>query len=245
MKNEKLIFTFLFLLIKLYNITSQIFEVTPIYPYCINGTAFISNLEDYKEDYLYFIDSFYDSCNYDDYYEEKDEVKYYNLNSDINIINSSSLLYYTMSEKNRDSLTKIELIKDLNWEPIKSLILNETKKDYYSDIGFNWYYKIKKEENKNMILFRVAKNGNLEGKVSMYTLPEKPNYISETYEETDKSDNETDEKIDEQTNKPNETDMNKETDVNETKIDLFINRNSSNYLSKTIYILLILFFNWI
>ena len=68
MKNEKLIFTFLFLLIKLYNITSQTFEVTPIYPYCINGTAFISNLEDYKEDYLYFIDSFYDSCNYDDYY---------------------------------------------------------------------------------------------------------------------------------------------------------------------------------
>ena len=63
MNKVKLFFTFLILLIHLFNVNTQAFEVTPVYPYCINGTAYITNLEDYKEDYLYFGDNFYDCCN--------------------------------------------------------------------------------------------------------------------------------------------------------------------------------------
>jgi hypothetical protein len=70
MKNVELYFTLLVLLIQLYNINGQAFEVTPVYPYCINGTAYISNLEDYNDDYLYFQDSFDDGCKYDRRYRE-------------------------------------------------------------------------------------------------------------------------------------------------------------------------------
>lgn len=240
MKNAKYL-TFLILLIKLYNIISQTFEVTPVYPYCINGTAFIANLEEYKEDYLYFRDRFYDSCNYDDYNEEKEEVKYYNFNSDINIINNNNLLYYTMIEKNEDSEIKIEEIKDLNWIQIKSLKLNETKKDDYSQPDFNWFYKIKKEEKKNMVLFRISKNGNKEGSVSMYTLSIKPDFIDEQDEDSNK---EKDENIDKTKDQEQETEKDKEKNDKEEELNKF-KISSGNYLSKISYILLILFFNLI
>ena len=45
------------------------------------------------------------------------------------------------------------------------------------------YYKIKKEDKKNIVLFRVAKNGNKKGSLSMYTLENKPDFTDETTEE--------------------------------------------------------------
>ena len=58
MKNSKFLFPLLFLIITLYKVKTQTFEVIPIYPYCINGTAFIEFLEDHEEEYLYFANDF-------------------------------------------------------------------------------------------------------------------------------------------------------------------------------------------
>ena len=189
METSKLYTILLFLLIQLNSINSQAFEVTPVYPYCINGTAYITNLEDYTEDHLYFKDEFYaDSCNYE-YLKEEADVKYYNFESDINIINSENLLHYAMMERNENESydIKIEEIKDLDWKPIESLKSNESKKSNRVLDEFNLYYKIKKEDKKNVVLFRVAKNGNKKGSISMYTMGNKPDFTDETSEdETDK-----------------------------------------------------------
>ena len=186
METSKLYIILLFLLIHLKDINSQTFEVTPVYPYCINGTAYISNLEDYTEDHLYFKDDFDDGCNYD-YLKEEVGVKYYTFQSDINIINSENLLHYAMIEKSESFDIKIEEIKDLDWKPIKSLKANESSKKSRVLDDFNLYYKIKKEDKKNIVLFRVAKNGNKKGSISMETLENKPDFTDETIEnETDK-----------------------------------------------------------
>jgi hypothetical protein len=186
METSKLYIILLFLLILLKDINSQTFEVTPVYPYCINDTAYISNLEDYTEDHLYFKDDFDDGCNYD-YLKEEVGVKYYTFQSDINIINSENLLHYAMIEKSESFDIKIEEIKDLDWKPIESLKTNESSKKSRVLDDFNLYYKIKKEDKKNIVLFRVAKNGNKKGSISMETLENKPNFTDETIEEeTDK-----------------------------------------------------------
>ena len=265
MNKIKLFFTFLILLIHLFNVNTQAFEVTPVYPYCINGTAYITYLEDYKEDYLYFGDNFYDGCN-----KETDEFKYYNLNSEINLINSESLLNYAMLQREGGSYDiKIEEIKDLNWEPIKSLNLNKSDSDLQEMSGYNWYYEIKKEDKKNVVLFRVAKNGNTKGELSMYTLSDKSDIIEEIDEEEDKAtdkgtnkeadeatDKGTNKEADETTDKGTDKGADKETDKGTDKgtdeatdkgtdkdkeTDKFILVNASNYLSKINYFLLILF----
>ena len=182
METSKLYIFPLFLLIQLNSINSQAFEVTPVYPYCINGTAYIANLEDYAEDHLYFKDDFDDGCNYD-YLKEEAGVKYYNFQSDINLINSENLLHYAMIEKSESFDIKIEEIKDLDWKPIESLKTNESNQKSRILDDFNLYYKIKKEDKKNIVLFRVAKNGNKKGCLSMYTLENKPDFTDETSED--------------------------------------------------------------
>ena len=68
--------------------------------------------------------------------------------------------------------------------------------------GYNWYYEIKKEDKKNVVLFRVAKNGNTKGELSMYTLSDKPDIIEEIDEEEDKAtDKGTNKEADEATDK--------------------------------------------
>ena len=219
MTNVELYFKLLILLIQLYNITSQTFEVTPVYPYCINGTAFISYLEDYNDNYLYFQDSFNDGCTYD-YLKEEADVKYYQFESDINIINSENLLYYTVSDKNENSEMKISEIKDLNWKSIESLKIKKSNDDSNNADNHDWYYKIKNEDKKNSVLFRIAKNGNEKGSVSMYTLADKPEIV--------------DEKPQGQENRGN--------DKEDKETDKFIIINSSNYLSKISNVLLTLMF---
>ena len=223
MKNARFYFTLLVLLIQLYAFTSQAFEVTPVYPYCINGTAYIAYLEDYEEDYLYFRDTFIDGCNYE-YFKEDENIKYYRLNSDINIINSKNLLHYAFTEKGEDSEIKIGEIKDLKWEPIEALKLNKSNDDSDESNNYDLYYKIKKnEEKKDTVLFRVGKNGNKNGIVSMYTSSIKPDIIEETDEHTDQAKHMTD-------------------GVNEKESDtITIPKNSGNYLSKFIIVLLSIF----
>ena len=270
MNKVKLFFTFLILLIHLFNVNAQAFEVTPVYPYCINGTAYITNLEDYKEDYLYFCDDFYDGCN-----KETDKFKYYKLNSEINLINNESSLNYAMLEREGGSYNiKIEEIKDLNWKPIKSLYPYEPDSHFHD---YNWYFEIKKEDKKNVVLFRVAKNGHTKGELSMYTQIYTPNIIEGTDEEEDKAtDKGTDKVTDEATDKGTDKEADEATDKGTDKVadeatdkgtdkgadeatdkgtdettdkgtdkdketDKFILVNASNYLSKINYFLLILF----
>ena len=206
MKNVNLLYIIVVILILLFKVNTQTFEVIPIYQYCINGTTFYAFLEEYKEDYLYFSNDFYDSCT-----DGTEEAKYYKFHSDINIVNSTNLLNYALLEKNTSSYdVKVEEIKNLNWKPIKSLKIN--KSEIFEGDGYYKYYEIKKEGNKNIVLFRLSKSGNKKGTVSMDTLSDKPGIIGfedETDEETD-------------------TDR--------------INRiNSSKYLSKINYMFLILF----
>ena len=164
---------------------------------------------------------------------------------------------------------KIEEIKDLNWEPIKSLNLNKSDSDLQEMSGYNWYYEIKKEDKKNVVLFRVAKNGNTKGELSMYTLSDKSDIIEEIDEEEDKAtdkgtnkeadeatDKGTDIEADETTDKGTDKGADKETDKGidkgtdeatdkgtdkDKETDKFILVNASNYLSKINYCLLILF----
>ena len=193
--------------------------VTPVYPYCINGTAYISNLEDYNDNYLYFQDSFNDGCKYD-FLKEEADVKYYQFDSDINIINNNNLLYYTLSDKNQNSEMKIAEIKDLNWKPIESLKTKQSNDNSNNSEIHNWYFKIKNEDKKNSVLFRVAKNGNERGSVSMYTLADKPEIEDE---------------------KPQGKE-NRGNDKEDKETDKFIIINSSNYLSKISNVIMILFF---
>ena len=132
--------------------------------------------------------------------------------SDINIVNNTKLLYYTLLEKNYSSYdVKVEEIRNLKWEPIRSLKIN--KSSIYERNGYYKYYEIKKEGKKNIVLFRLSKSGNKKGTVSMDTLSGKPDFSGLE-----------DEKDDEDTG----------TDINKI-------RNSSKYLSKINYIFLILF----
>jgi hypothetical protein len=206
MKNVNLLYIIVVILTLLFEVNTQTFEIISVYQYCINGTAILASLEEYKEDYLYFGNDFYDSCT-----DGTEEAKYYKFHSDINIVNSTNLLNYALLEKNTSSYyVKIKEIKNLNWKPIKSLKIN--KSEIYEGDKYYKYYEIKKEGNKNIVLFRLSKSGNKKGTVSMDTLSDKPGIIGfedETDEETD-------------------TDR--------------INRiNSSKYLSKINYMLLILF----
>ena len=206
MKNVNPLYIIVVILTLLFEVNTQTFEVISIYQYCINGTAIIASLEEYKEDYLYFGNDFYDFCT-----DGTEEAKYYMFYSDINIVNSTNLLNYALLEKNTSShYVKVEEIKNLNWEPIKSLKIN--KSEIYEGDKYYKYYEIKKEGNKNIVLFRLSKSGNKKGTVHIDTLSDKPGIIGfedETDEETD-------------------TDR--------------INRiNSSKYLSKINYMFLILF----
>ena len=206
MKNVNLLYIIVVILTLLFEVNTQTFEVISIYQYCINGTKIMDSLEEYKEDYLYFSNDFYDSCT-----DGTEEAKYYMFHSDINIVNSTNLLNYALLEKNTSSYyVKVEEIKNLNWEPIKSLKIN--KSDIFEGDGYYKYYEIKKDGKKNIVLFRLSKSGNKKGTVHIDTLSDKPGIIGfedETDEETD-------------------TDR--------------INRiNSSKYLSKINYMLLILF----
>ena len=204
MKNSKFLFPLLFLIITLYKVKTQTFEVIPIYSYCINGTAFIEFLEEHKEEYLYFANDFYDSCT-----KGNEKIKYYVFNSDVNIIKSNNLLNYATIQKEEGYYDiKIEEIKNLDWKPINSLNINPITN--YND--YNWYYEIKKDEEKNVVLFRLAKNGNEKGSVSMYTLSDKPNIAEENEEEKN----------------------------NEKNDEEFIIPNSNNYLSKFNYVFLAL-----
>ena len=207
MKNVNLRYIILVILTLLFKVNTQTFEVIPVYTYCINGTAIIANLEEYKEEYLYFSDDFYDTCT-----DGTEEAKYYMFHSDINIVNNTKLLYYTLLEKNYSSYyVKVEEIRNLKWEPIRSLKIN--KSSIYERNGYYKYYEIKKEGKKNIVLFRLSKSGNKKGTVSMDTLSGKPDFSGLE-----------DEKDDEDTG----------TDINKI-------RNSSKYLSKINYIFLILF----
>ena len=163
MKDIKFIFPLLVLLVIIFKINTQVFKVIPVYPYCINGTAFIAYLEDYDDKYLYFHDDFYDSCT-----TGEEEVKYYELNSEIrNLINSENLLNYAMIKSKKSSYdVKLDEIKDLDWKPINQTNPGKSR--------HSWFYKVEKEEDKNIVLFRLAKNGNKKGSVSMYTLMGKP-----------------------------------------------------------------------
>ena len=210
MKNVHLLYIILVILTLLFKVNTQTFEVIPVYPHCINGTLFIAYLEEYKEDYLYFRDDFYDSCTVG-----TEEAKYYRFNSDINILNNTNLLNYALLEKNSSSYdVKVEEIKGLNWQPIKSLKIN--KSNIFEINGYNKLYEIKKEEKKNIVLFRLSKSGNKKGSVSMETLSQKPDIIGFEEDSDDKTD--------------------KETDTDRFKII-----NSSKYFSKINYIFLILF----
>ena len=62
MKNVNLLYIIVVILTLLFEVNTQTFEVISIYQYCINGTAIIASLEEYKEDYLYFGNDFYDFC---------------------------------------------------------------------------------------------------------------------------------------------------------------------------------------
>ena len=210
MKNVNLLYIILVILTLLFKANAQTFDIIPIYQYCINGTAFIVDLDEYKDDYLYFRDDFYDTCT-----DGTEEAKYYYFHSDINIVNNTKLLNYALLEKNTSShYVKVDEIKNLNWKPIYSLKINKT--DIFEGDGYYKYYEIKKEGNKNIVLFRLSKSGNKKGSVSMYTLSKKPGIIG--------LEDETDEDSDEDT----------DTDIN-------IIRNSGKYLSKINYIFLILF----
>lgn len=209
MKNVNLLYIILVILTLLFKVNTQTFDVTPVYHYCINGTAYIANLEEYKEDYLYFSDDFYDICT-----DGTEEAKYYQFHSDINIVNNTKLLNYAFIEKSTSSYdVKAEEIKDLNWEPIRSLKIN--KSDILEGDGYYKYYEIKKDGKKNIVLFRLSNSGNKKGSVSMFTLSKKPGIIGLE----DETDGDTDE---------------------DTDTDRFI-RSSSKYLSKINYICLILF----
>ena len=206
MKNVNLLYIIVVILTLLFEVNTQTFEVISIYQYCINGTAIIASLEEYKEDYLYFGNDFYDSCT-----DGTEEAKYYMFHSDINIVNSTNLLNYALLEKNTSSYyVKIKEIKNLNWKPIKSLKIN--KSEIYEGDKYYKYYEIKKEGNKNIVLFRLSKSGNKKGTVSMDTLSDKPGIIG--------FEDETDE---------------------ETDTDRIKRINSSKYLSKINYMFLILF----
>ena len=103
------------------------------------------------------------------------------MNSEINLINSESSLNYAMLEWEGGSYNiKIEQIKDLNWKPIKSLYPNEPDSHFHEVSYYNWYFEIKKEDKKNVVLFRVAKNGHTKGELSMYTQIYTPNIIEGT-----------------------------------------------------------------
>ena len=205
---KKLLFSLLVLLIILINIKSQAFDVTPIYPYCINVSALIANLEDYNEDYLYFGDEFNDTCSKGD-----EDSKYYVFNSDINIINSKNLLYYAKMKRDQGPYgIELQEIKNLDYKPINSL---KTKKEKSNGNSYSQYYEIKKEdEEKNIVLFRIAKNGNKEGSVSIETLSGKPDFVLDDGEEEE----------------------------SEPDPDKFIKVNSSNYLYKRNFVLLYLLF---
>jgi hypothetical protein len=206
MKNVNLLYIIVVILILLFKVNTQTFEVISIYQYCINGTKIMDSLEEYKEDYLYFSNDFYDSCT-----DGTEEAKYYMFHSDINIVNSTNLLNYALLEKNTSSYdAKVEEIKNLNWKPIKSLKIN--KSEIFEGDGYYKYYEIKKEGNKNIVLFRLSKSGNKKGTVSMDTLSDKPGIIG--------FEDETDE---------------------ETDTDRIKRINSSKYLSKINYMFLILF----
>ena len=207
MKNVNLLYIFLVILTLLFKVNTQTFDVTPVTQYCINGTAFRAYLEEYKENYLYFRDDFYDSCT-----DGTEETKYYMFHSDINIVNNTKLLYYTLLEKNYSSYdVKVEEIRNLKWEPIRSLKIN--KSSIYERDGYYKYYEIKKEGKKNIVLFRLSKSGNKKGTVSIYTLSDKPDFSGLEDEEDDE----------------------------DTATDIRKIRNSSKYLSKINYIFLILF----
>ena len=206
MKNVNLLYIIVVILTLLFEVNTQTFEVISIYQYCINGTKIMDSLEEYKEDYLYFSNDFYDSCT-----DGTEEAKYYMFHSDINIVNSTNLLNYALLEKNTSSYdVKVEEIKNLNWKPIKSLKIN--KSEIYEGDKYYKYYEIKKEGNKNIVLFRLSKSGNKKGTVSMDTLSDMPGIIG--------FEDETDE---------------------ETDTDRIKRINSSKYLSKINYMFLILF----
>jgi len=210
MKGVKFLLVFLVLFITFLKVDCQTFPVIPLFHYCVNGTAIIVYLEEYKDEYLYFADDFYDGCN-----DEKDVIKYYEFISGVdNIINSKSLLNYAMIKSNNSSYyLKKEDIVNLDWKPINQI--NPPLKEN------RWFYEVKKEDDKNIVLFRLAKNGNKKGEVSMETLPEKPDF--DDYEL--KNETETEKDKDEETDK---------------KTDRIIRINSSNYLAKITYMLLII-----
>ena len=146
MKNVNLLYIIVVILTLLFEVNTQTFEVISIYQYCINGTKIMDSLEEYKEDYLYFSNDFYDSCT-----DGTEEAKYYMFYSDINIVNSTNLLNYALLEKNTSSYdVKVEEIKNLNWKPIKSLKIN--KSEIYEGDKYYKYYEIKKEGNKNCFI---------------------------------------------------------------------------------------------
>ena len=91
-------------------------------------------------------------------------------------------------------------------------------------IGIRWFYEIKKEKDKNIVLFRLTKNGNKNGGISMEKLSEKPN--PENYKHKDETEKE---------------DKKKEKN-NAHKTEEFILINSSIYLAKIIYVLLTIIF---
>ena len=119
MKKTTILYTFLIILTSLFQVYSQENNIIFVYDFCINGTIMEVDLETVEEDYIYYYYDFNSSC----FQYKKRTVNYFEILSNIDIMNDQNLLNYALLEKAWDNYEEIHRIdvKGLDYKGIKYL----------------------------------------------------------------------------------------------------------------------------
>lgn len=157
----------LIILVLFSKINSQERQIHFVYDYCINGTSDIVDLESVEGNYIYY---YYDFYCFNTFSSEKKGTYYFELDSNVGIINHKNILNYVLLDVNLTSYDEIINfeVKDLNYKPINYFRKGKRGDDDYT--RFSYYYEIKKDENMNTLIFRIPKNGLKNGSLSMDSL---------------------------------------------------------------------------
>lgn len=128
MKNLRLLYSFLILFSLLFSISAQNSKEYYIFDTFMNYTGYSVNLENIKEDYLYFS---YDFLFHSKAVPEKRDVAYFEFRANSDILGNKSISFGFV-ENNCDDIRNVSRIKNINWEELNFAHKNEYK--YYYEI---------------------------------------------------------------------------------------------------------------
>ena len=128
MKNLRFLYSFLILFSLLFSISAQDSKVYYIFNTLMNYTGYSVNLENIKEDYLYFS---YDFLFHIKAVPEKRDVAYFEFKVNSDILGNKPISFGFV-ENNCDDIRNVSRIKNINWEELNFAHKNEYK--YYYEI---------------------------------------------------------------------------------------------------------------